>query len=402
MQHVRFKGLWPGLVFAWTWFLVLVIPGWGAAQLLVSASPAVPALMQGAAAWADYDGDSLQDLFICGLDSGGVRRSYLLHNTGSSMDIDTAQSLVQVAFGDAAWGDMDGDGDQDLVVSGETAPRQGATVVYENVGGTMTALSTPNLPGLIAGRTAWADFDQDGNLDLFLTGFSVMEGFRGMIAQNDGSGGFVRVEDSLYTAREWSAVGVGDFDRDGLPDIAFADISPRIEEGLRAVVLRNQGGMQFSGVSHFIPGFYGGNLDFADADGDGDLDLLCSGMGVEPVTSVFLYQSGQFQVTSQGAVVALGHGEARWADFNLDGDLDFVSCGRKGLTVESLVYRKISGNYTLIQGPSGMPAVYNARLAWGDWNADGYPDFLMMGQGADELPAAYIGSWNAAAEEFEF
>jgi hypothetical protein len=369
-------------------------------QPVVSSSPPVPALMHGALAWGDYNGDNLQDLILCGEDSLGVRRTHLMRNTGTNMVPDLTQSLAQVSLGDVAWGDVDGDSDLDLVLTGEVSTRNPVTNIYENVAGNLQLVAT-GLPGLAMGRTVLADLDGDSDLDIFLTGYNMMEGFVGMIARNNGTGAFGSVLDSVFSTREWTSVGIGDYDQDGLPDIAFADISPDITDGMRAVILHNDGGMNFSEAVHFIPGFYSGSLDFSDADGDGDLDLLCAGMGERPVTGLFKYEAGQFQPFWQ-APTALGLGEARWADFNNDGDPDFVSCGRTSSTVQAIAYKQVSGAFVQIQGPAGMPRLYHARLAWGDWNGDNHPDFAIIGQGADDLPASYIATWNPSLETFDF
>ncbi len=371
------------------------------AQPVVGVSPPIPSLMHGAVAWADYNGDNRQDLLICGEDSSGARRTYLMQNNGTSLVQDLTQSLVQVSNGDAAFGDIDADGDQDLVITGETSPRHPVTNVYRNVGGLFTLLPTPTLPGLTMGRTVISDLDGDNDLDIFLTGYNVMEGFVGMIARNNGAGVFNSVLDSLFMTREWTSVGIGDYDQDGLPDIAFADISPQLSEGLRAVVLHNDGGLHFSEAIHFIPGFYSGSLDFGDSDGDGDLDLLVSGMGEGPITALYKYEAGQFQLSWQSPT-PLGLGEARFTDFNSDGLLDFLACGRTSSTVQAIAYKQVVGSFIPVQGPSGMPRLYHARLAWGDWNNDGHPDFAITGQGDDDLPASYIATWNTSLEGFEF
>lgn len=370
--------------------------------LLPSASPAVPQLKQGAAAWADYNGDGKLDLFMCGIDSGGVRHSYLLRNTGTTLVEDTAQNLAQVARGDAAWGDMDSDGDPDLLLFGEDAPRHGMTVVYENVGGVLTAVTRTGLPEMTCGRAKWADMDGDGDRDIVMAGYGVMTGFQGLIARNDGGSGFTAVPEPNFATREQVALGVADYDGDGLPDIAYADISPRLEEGMRAVILHNVGGLSFHPVAHFLPGFYHGSLDFGDTDSDGDLDLLCAGMGVESVTGVSKYNSGQFQSIIAGQVSPSGYGEARLADFNLDGTLDLISSGMAFNGPETRVYRGNNGTYTLIQGPGTMPALYQTRLACGDWNGDGHPDFVIMGQGPNDAPGANVATWDPITEQFKF
>lgn len=262
-------------------------------------------------------------------------------------------------------------------------------------------LSTPQLPGLFGGRSVWSDLDGDGDQDLFLTGYNLQMGFVGMIGQNDGGGLFTAIQDSLYATRDWSTVGIGDYDADGLPDLAFGDISPLLTEGIRTEILHNVGGMHFGTLANALPDIYEGSLDFGDADGDGDLDLLCMGMSNKPNAMIFNYQSGQFQMTPH-TLEGMGMGEAKWADFTADGHLDLITTGMTLNGPESRAYRWVSGNYTLFQGPSNMPQLYHSRLEWGDWNGDGYDDFVISGVDAADIPRSYIGTYNATLETFEF
>jgi hypothetical protein len=400
-MKIRFlRGFSPAIP-GWIVFATILCMGRIAfSQPVVSSSPPIPSLMHGAIAWADYDGDSNIDLLICGLDTSGMRRTYLLHNSGSSMDIDTSQSLMQVSDGDAAWGDIDNDGDPDLVLTGETSPRHSITQVYLNNSGSLSPLATPTIPGLVTGRTRLADLDADGDLDMFLTGFNEVQGFQGLIARNDGGGNFTKIANPVFATKEWTSTAVGDFDGNGLPDISYSDISPRLSEGMRTVVLRNNGNLHFTPVTSNATGLYGGSLDFADLDGDNDLDLLASGTGISPHVATYLYDNGQFTLR-QSSLVAMA-GEAAFSDFDQDGDPDVVAAGRSSSGLETFVYQNSGGGLAVIQGPASMPMLYHARIAFGDWNGDGHPDLAIMGQNALEQPEAYIATWNQTSQQFKF
>lgn len=367
--------------------------------------PAIPALMMGAATWADYDSDGFDDLLICGLDSNETTRTILLHSTGSSLVPVLGTPFAPVALGDAAWGDMDHDGDPDLALTGERSPGNRVTAIYQNNGGTFTQLATPNLPGLTNSRLRWADLDGDGDLDLFLTGHSLMDGLTGIIARNDGGGTFAKLAAPGYDTRDWPALTIADYDGDGRLDIAYHDISPKLSEGMRTVLLHNNGGMQFSisPASATLPQLYGGSLDFADVDGDGDLDLVCSGMGNAPRTEIHKNVGGSF-VPLQGAtnLLQLAMGEAKWADLDGDGDPDMVVAGRGDNGPETMLYLNQGGHLVAAQGPTGMPKLYNVRIAYGDWDGDSDRDMVFLGQDMDDRPACYIGTWNASLSTFEF
>jgi hypothetical protein len=81
-------------------------------------------------------------------------------------------AFFPVFVGSVAWGDYDGDGDLDLLVSGLTlASAQGvpATRLYRNDAGVFTSVAHP-FPDCQSDAVAWGDYDNDGDLDVVITG----------------------------------------------------------------------------------------------------------------------------------------------------------------------------------------------------------------------------------------
>lgn len=368
-----------------------------AAPALEASGPPLPHLRLGGLAWADYNGDSLPDLLTFGLDSTGTRRTYLLSNSGTTLTIDATQSLAPLCKGDAAWADMDGDGDPDLVLSGETSLNQYITQLYRNDGGSLVAVAS-GLPGAVGGRVAWGDFNQDSLPDLVLTGYNALQGYIGIIARNQGAGQFTVA--GTIGSLALVCLAVGDFNQDGAPDIAFSDTSPQPGEGSRVVVLRNNGSFIFEPVPSVIPIFSDGSMEFGDADGDGDLDLLCAGQVGVPVLDVFPWTAGQFQIIGAG-LTPIALGEARFLDADGDGDLDIASAGFVGQVLQTLVYRKTPTGYTPMQSPATLPALYHTRIAAADWNGDGYMDFALLGQTASDQARCYLLTYNATLNRYE-
>ncbi len=67
-----------------------------------------------------------------------------------------------------AWGDYDNDGDLDILLTGDTGTEI-ISRVYRNDGETFADISAP-LPGVKLGSVAWGDYDNDGDLDVLLSG----------------------------------------------------------------------------------------------------------------------------------------------------------------------------------------------------------------------------------------
>ena len=170
----------------------------------------------------------------------------------------------------AAWGD-NGDGDLDLHVKMYEAPAK----LYRNEGnGTFTDISlTANTPGPSSGTgAAWGDFDNDGDLDLFTAGFYDF----GTLYRNDGAGTFSDVTAAAGVDSTWgiSAVSWADFDNDGDLDLYLGMINSPSH------LFENDGTGHFTDVAAAVgaddPDGNSRAAPWADYDRDGDLDLYLS------------------------------------------------------------------------------------------------------------------------------
>ena len=88
-----------------------------------------------------------------------------------------------------AWGDYDNDGDLDLFICGMNNADAHITEIYENDNGTFN-VTEAELFGVKDGSVAWGDFDNDNDLDILLSGVTEGNGDICMIYRND-NGSFV-------------------------------------------------------------------------------------------------------------------------------------------------------------------------------------------------------------------
>ena len=132
-----------------------------------------------ASSWADVDEDGDLDLYVA--NSGGARNRLYLNKGGSFISVNGGDGTSDTdASGGASWGDVDGDGDLDLVVTNQ---REEGNVLYLNKNGELTRADAAYFPIVRneAKSSAFGDVDNDGDLDL-------------VIATKDG-------EDTLYLNR---------------------------------------------------------------------------------------------------------------------------------------------------------------------------------------------------------
>jgi VCBS repeat-containing protein len=289
---------------------------------------------------------------------------------------DIGAGLTGVQGGDVAWGDADGDGDLDILVTGSTGGNNRITQLYLNDGGTFANVGA-GLPGSEHGAVAWGDYDNDGDLDFLLARRT-----NARIYRNDG-GTFTNISAGLPEFQESDAAW-GDYDNDGDLDLVIAgaalvETAPfetRLEGRTR--LYRNDGGA-FTQAPVSLAGAYGGSVEWGDYDNDGDLDLLLTGKERQNtstrVGAVYRNNGGSF--TRRNVFQALEEGDARWGDYDGDGDLDIVLVGLSSQGPKGLVYRNDGGNF--VQVDIGLIPVSGSAVAWGDADGDGDLDILAAG-----------------------
>jgi len=236
------------------------------------------------ASFVDYDNDGWLDLFAIGTDG----RGYLLHNReGKRFDDVTDAARLRDVDGARRpiFVDLDHDGDLDLLLVGG-----GSLATYRNnLDGTFTLF--PNADGIVQGGTdaAFADVDDDGRTDVFVTGATGSDG----LFHNDGVRGFTRTADTI---RGTGPVAMGDYDNDGAIDIFLA--------GTGGGLWHNSGTGRFTHAAR-LPTAEAGNAAFLDYDNDGWLDLIVTG----PLGASLFHNdgTGRFADRSQLLPPALQH-----------------------------------------------------------------------------------------------
>jgi hypothetical protein len=223
--------------------------------------------------WADYDGDGDLDLLVTGVTSAtpGAPALTRLYRNDGGVFTSVAHPFPDCYLGAVAWGDYDNDGDLDVVISGTSSGGALVASLWRNDGGAFTDAGA-NLPGMDLGFAVWGDYDNDGDLDLLFGGNS-NDGFITRIYRNDG-GVLVDANAGLQPLL-WSSAAWGDYDNDGDLDCMVAGYDA-VAQVKRSILYRNQEGTFVDSGSTFHNVFLG-TVSWADYDNDGDLDLLVAG-----------------------------------------------------------------------------------------------------------------------------
>ena len=236
-------------------------------------------------------------------------------------------------------------------------------------------------PTLGSASVAWADYDQDGDLDFALIGFSSVTAEMSRIYRNDGSGVFT-LSDSLLVPVSAGAVSWGDYDHDGDVDLL---VNGQTGTGPPAstVLYRNDSNSVFTAVPTSLPGIIGVTR-WIDYDGDGWLDVIVCGTGVSLVgDSTRLFHNDTNGAFTEVPVGLPGYfaSDISVVDFDNDGDNDFFVVGgtlSSTFFPVSILYRNDS-NGVFTQVPFQFKYLSTGTSSWADYDNDGDKDLLYDG-----------------------
>ncbi|MBE0565598.1 MAG: VCBS repeat-containing protein [Krumholzibacteria bacterium] len=279
---------------------------------------------------------------------------------------DLAAGLEGVRRGAAAWGDYDNDGDLDILLTGYSASNVPISRVYNNDGGVFTDIAA-GLAGVWQGAAAWGDYDNDGDLDLLLTGTDADFVRVARIYNNDG-GVFTDIAASLEGVI-FSSVAWGDYDSDGDLDILLAGRTASVVNISR--IYRNDAGT-FVDVAAGLEGVEFSSVAWGDYDSDGDLDILLAGRTASGVTISRIYGNDDGTFTDTGAgLVGVYLSAVAWGDCDNDGDLDILLTGYRASNVHiARIYENTTGSAnTIPSAPANLGASLSGGIATFTWDA---------------------------------
>ncbi|HSP88423.1 MAG TPA: VCBS repeat-containing protein, partial [Ignavibacteriaceae bacterium] len=285
-------------------------------------------------AWVDYNNDGLLDLFI--------NNDYLYKNEGNgnfSKNLTfkgRTQSLNPTTISSgSSWADYDNDGDLDMFSASSKS------FLFRNEGNeTFERISTGVIGDSLANRgwtCVWADYDNDGNLDLLIVhpaNFVPGTPIPNLLFHNDGPPDytFTKVTDfhfttqlAPYTVATWS-----DYDLDGDVDL-FIGSGPATGTPARDYLYKNMlketDSVSFERINDSPIGtdLQDGQVwNFIDYDNDADLDAFITNYGAAP-NRFYKNDNGIFTSITTG--MELGSQSClsnSWGDFDNDGYLDVV------------------------------------------------------------------------------
>ena len=305
----------------------------------------------------DLNGDGISDLvYMQTFPQFGTVLATLMGQGGGAYSAPVTFPGPGGTIANLAGGDFNNDGKLDFAVSGAAIE-----VFLGNGDGTFhsTAEYGPQNSPFVAA----ADVNGDGKLDL-VTADGTAKTVSVLLGNGDGTFGFAT---SFPVGNSANSLVVGDFNKDGKPDLAVAT-------GSSVAVLLGTGDGTFGTAVEYNAGAGGTNVAVGDLNHDGNLDLVVSNSSSNYVSVLLGKGDGTF---SPPVNIAVGGAPTTIAlsDFNLDGNQDIA------------VYNSDWGDIAVLLGNGGgtfqLPQYFRSGESFsfkaGDLNGDGSPDIVTSG-----------------------
>ncbi|MFV1980527.1 MAG: FG-GAP-like repeat-containing protein, partial [Rhodothermia bacterium] len=347
------------------------------AQDFQDINAAITGVAGGASQWVDFRRSGFLDILLTGRNDRGPFTRMYRYRAKSDDFVKTDIAFPQVAASAAAFGDYDNDADMDLALIGETGDGPIARIYRNDRAGRVTDISAPLVP-VSDGAVAWGDLDNDGDIELVLTGFDGNSRVS-LVYTNNRQDEFV-VSPVSFVRLSHGSIDIGDFDGDSDNDVlltGFDGTTPR------SILYRNDGFPRFTRAKASFVGVRHGEGSFGDFDGDGDLDVLISGQGLDgPVTRVYENRGSENFVAMETPLPDLEYSSISWGDFDNNGKMDVLLSGSNGSSNIAAVYRYMgSKDGFQVLHIVDLPATQKGAVSAGDYDRDGRLDILVSGEG---------------------
>ena len=348
----------------------------------------------GKVSWGDYDRDGDMDLLLMGQGSDGtitnVYRNDGNDESGNPKFVNTNQNFTKYIGGDIEFVDVDQDGWLDVAVTG-VSPQGRISELYMNRNGEFFELNTDYVvEGLSQSDMEWADLDDDSDQDLIITGIDSNNQTQSYYYTNLGNFNFFKEE--LFRDQsegvQRGEIDIVDRDKDGDNDLFISGVNNN--ENIRRMEFNNTY-YYYNPQNNVGTGLADGNTEYLDIDGDGELDYLTIGRREDNSEQVFVESNLMtFNLPS------LKNTDFDFADYNNDGMSDLIITGEdqnSGVAVSKLylTFKELYGSeFRLIESDLTLDGLRESSADWIDYDSDGDLDLFLTGLDVDGKPKSIL------------
>ncbi len=375
-------------------------------------------VLGGSVAVSDVDGNGTEDVLITGLNAFFQEITKLYLNDGQGNFTEVVETpFDEVHASSVAFSDVDGNGTEDVFITGRLASGFYSAKLYVNDGsGKFTEGFDTSFEGVIRSSIAFSDVDNDGSVDLLVTGQLLASNYISELYLNNGIGNFAKATGTVFDGVAFGSIAFSDVDGNGTEDVLITGVNSSFQSIANSRIAKlylNDGSGNFNEVTGTpFEGVESSSIAFSDVDGNGAEDLLITGRTdsfriarlylndgsgnfsqvVDPFTGVYegfiAFQVSFEQILPPNPVpqiipkfAELRDGLVAFADIDGNGTEDMLMTGKNASNVLlSILYTNDgAGNFTEFSRES-IKGLQNSSVAFSDVDGNGSQDLLIIGE----------------------
>jgi hypothetical protein len=262
-------------------------------------------------------------------------------------------------------------------------------------------ISTIDLKGGYEGFASWCDYNSDGKLDIFVTGYDSGDDFQhAMLYKNNGDNTFSESNINNIPRVIYGSLSWGDYNNDGSIDLLYSGTLSGMSKDNITKVYKNNGNGNFTEINTSVIQVGEGDVQWVDINNDGKLDIFLMGINSLDQFDLGVYKNiGNDSFERKGvsfSKITGSRGNAskcisKWADFDNDGLKDvFIAMG--SASDYSFKFYKNLGDFNFQEVSIGLPKLNYVSMAIGDINQDGLIDLAYIGSPTQTLTSTIYDS----------
>lgn len=327
----------------------------------------------------DVDGDGDIDLAIAGLKFESITSIFL--NNGKGKFVEVPNPIAVQNYGKVLFGHINQDTIPDLIVTGKVSTKDSVIVYIGTGNGNFTPKQHEGILPLTNGDILLSDLDDDHFPDILISGSnSSFQSFTNVYL-NDGNGNFIGKNKNNFIGIKSGSIETADLNNDMKEDILIYGFTSSNISGMELYL--NKGNSDFS-LTNYLDTIFtptGGDIEFSDVDGDNDLDIIMTGENNISGSSAIAFNGGGGKIAKLVYLDERGGREGRIAvgDVDNDKDIDIFICSRHNdLSAQSKLFIN-KGNGEFEVSGQAFTGLFTGDATFADFDKDGDVDLIYSG-----------------------